>query len=140
MVTLKDWRKKAHTILDEHIVNRSLRRLTKESLAKELGISRQTLWRDKSVMDKFEKYRAGSRLAPKRRPQELRIAELEAIVSQLKNENGILILSFILACNKLRENNHDPRLYFSEVATDIEKHFPSFTPDQLYDQYKKNPK
>lgn len=137
MATIKDWRENAHKILDQHLVNRSLGRLTQESLAKELGISRQTLWRDKTVKDKFDKYRIVLRSAPQRRPKDLRILELEAIVTQLKNENGVLILNFILACNKLRENNHDPRLYFTDIATDIQKHFPSFTPDQLYDQYKK---
>ena len=136
MGTLKDWRKSAHAILDKHIFDRTLNRLTQESLAKELVISRQTLWRDKSVMDKFENYRAASRAAPQRKTTESRIAELEATIAKLKNENGILILNFILACNKLRDNNHDPRLYFTEIASDIQRHFPSFAPDQIYDQYK----
>ncbi|WP_353549381.1 HTH domain-containing protein [Pseudomonas sp. LPD2] len=135
MGAIKDWQKKAHIILDEHILNKTLKRITQASLAKEIGISRQTLWRDKSVMDKFERYRISSRSAPQRKTTELRIAELEATIAKLKNENGILILNFILACNKLRENNHDPRLYFTEIAADIQRCFPSFAPDQLYDQY-----
>lgn len=139
MVAGKDWRKKAHTLLDEYAVNSSTLRMTQESFAKELGVSRQTLWRDKSVMNRFEQCRMSSRSAPQKNSKDSRIAELEAIVTQLKSENGILLLNFVLACTKLRESNHDPRLYFNEVATDIQKHFPSLTPALLYDRLKENP-
>lgn len=136
MVAGKDWRNKAHALLDEYAVNRSTLRMTKESFAKELGVSRQTLWRDKSVMNKFEQCWVSSRSVPQKNAKDSRITELEATVTQLKNENGVLLLNFVLACTKLRESNHDPRLYFNEVVTDIQKHFPSLTPAQLYDQLK----
>ncbi|MNC15991.1 hypothetical protein D3C76_408550 [compost metagenome] len=139
MATGKDWRNKAHTILDEYAANRSTSRMTQESFAKELGVSRQTLWRDKSVMKKFEQCRISSQSIPQKNSKDSRIAELEAIVTQLKNENGVLLLNFVLACTKLRESNHDPRLYFNEVTTDIQKHFPSLTPAQLYDRLKEVP-
>ncbi|HKS15008.1 MAG TPA: hypothetical protein VJS90_18410 [Pseudomonas sp.] len=139
MTTDKDWRKKAHTILDEGLARRSTFRMTQDSFSKELGISRQTLWRDKSVMEKFERYRLASRAKPHKKDKDSRIAELEYIVTQLKNENGVLLLNFVLACTKLRENNHDPRLFFSEVAIDIQKYFPSLTPAQLYERFKQDP-
>lgn len=139
MIAEKDWRKKAHKLLDEYATNSSKFRMTQESFAKELGISRQTLWRDKSVMNKFVRCRISSRSVLQKNTKNSRIAELEAIVTQLKNENGVLLLNFVLACTKLRENNHDPRLYFNEVVTDIKKYFPSLTPSQLYDRLKEVP-
>lgn len=133
MTTNRDWRNKAHMILDEHRLTGSPLQMTLDSFARDLGISRQTLWRDKNVMQKIEQCKINLRSNPHKKPKDLRVAELENLVSRLKNENGILILNFVLACTKLREQNLDPRLYFSDIASDILKNFPSVTLSQLYD-------
>lgn len=136
MTTSRDWRTKANTILDEHMLSGSPIRMTQDSFAKVLGISRQTLWRDKYVMQKFEQCKANSRSTSRKKSKDLRITELENLVTRLKTENGVLLLNFVLACTKLRDHNIDPRLYFSEVAADIVEHFPRFTPSQFYDGLK----
>jgi len=139
MTTNKDWRKKAHIALDEHMFTGAPLRMTLDSFAKGLGISRQTLWRDKSVMQKFEQCKVNSRTKPSKNPKDLRIAELENLVERLKNENGLLLLNFVLACTKLRDHNLDPRLYFSEIASDILKQFPSIKLSQFYDGFSEQP-
>ena len=110
--------------------------MTLDSFAKALGISRQTLWRDKNIMQKLELCKIISKSKPSKKPKDLRIAELENLVSRLKDENGILLLNFVLACTKLRDQNLDPRLYFSEIVSDIVKHFPSVTLSEFYDGLK----
>lgn len=123
-------------ILDEHTVTGAPFRMTLDSFAKALGISRQTLWRDKNIMQKLELCKIISKSKPSKKPKDLRIAELENLVSRLKDENGILLLNFVLACTKLRDQNLDPRLYFSEIVSDIVKHFPSVTLSEFYDGLK----
>ncbi|MFF7109336.1 HTH domain-containing protein [Pseudomonas sichuanensis] len=133
MTSRSSWRISAHQILDNYTGDRHGARLTMTLLAKELGVSRQTVWRDIEIRDKFKSVLT-SKPRQKRKPNEIRIYDLESQLKRLKKENGLLIKNIILACNLLREKGLNPEDFISESVSSIEQAFPSLPDNIFYEQ------
>lgn len=126
------WRIKAHLILESHRSGADCSPLTQSSLAKELGVARQTLWRDEEIKAKILSLKQHG-TAKRKRSKDLRIAELEKTIRSLKQENGLLIQNLILACKRLRDRGLNPSDYISEIAENIEIAFPGLPAHVMYE-------
>lgn len=118
-----EWKDKAHCLLDDLERGVLKNRITQRELAKLVGVSRQTLWRDKSIgarLEKIQKHRKGlGNIQTERATVEMRVRQLEAKVNQLQKENGFLIQNIVGICKKLREHGLEPRTIVGEAASDV---------------------
>jgi predicted DNA-binding transcriptional regulator YafY len=125
------WREKALLFLDKYDSS-SGDKINQTALARALGISRQTLWRDKAIRTRLLELSASSGSGG-RKNRDSRIDDLEKKIRIVKYENGLLIQSFLLACRRLRENGLDPQSYLAQSASEIEAAFPNWTAKRIFD-------
>lgn len=107
-----DWRDRANRLLDAIERGDRRGRFSKTSIAKEVGVSRQTLWRDGAISGRvavlqLHKLSRRGDGAP-RSSLEGRVKQLEAQVAQLQKENGLLVQNFLYACRQMHEHGLDP--------------------------------
>lgn len=119
------WRTEAHKILDDYERGVTKGRITQTQLSSAIGVCRQTLWRDKSIISRIAQIQginsAPGKITKSRSNSEMRIRALEVLVTQLKKENGALIQNIVLACKKLREKGLDPREFVSETEVYVQQ-------------------
>lgn len=125
------WRIEAIKILEAYSINPGKKSLTQVSLAKELGIARQTLWRDEEIKTRMRSIQRGLRKSV-RRSKELRVTELEYRNRTLVEENGLLLQNLILAAKNLRDRGLDPYEYFAESLLALKSAFPGVTGSMVY--------
>ena len=122
MARKKAWRSIASCLLDDYERGAIREKLTQGEFAKRVGVSRQTLWRDVQLRQRF--LRIGEERAKKgilsvgRANSEMRIRTLQGELQRLERENGLLIQNIVGICRKLREHGLDPRLFVGEAAED----------------------
>lgn len=106
------WRQRAHEALLGHEADSTPVALTVSGLALAAGVSRQTIWRDKDLMQRIAsiqervsvpKHSAGSKGALERRVKRNEL-ELQA----LRRENEILLFNILAVAKRLREAGLDP--------------------------------
>lgn len=118
MSASKTWKGKAFIILDEYEMGYHKKKLTQVQFASLLGVSRQTLWRDEEIRDRFnavtERFNTHSKLS--RRDTEMRVRHLEAKLEQLRAENNALIQVIMEAARLLSDNGIDPRVYLGDAT------------------------
>lgn len=118
MSAAKNWRQKAFALLDQYELSNHKDRLTQVQFAELLGISRQTLWRDEVLMERF--HAATSLLQGQtkrsRRDSVMRIRQLETQLEELREENNRLIQLIVEAARQLTEHGIDPRLYLGDAT------------------------
>lgn len=131
MSSHKTWQQKANAILDRYTLHRGAPSFTRTSLAKELGISRQTLWRDEAIKNKILMILDKPK-SKKRSTKDVRIQDLERRIRVLTHENGLLLQSILLICKRLREEDLDPEYYVSEAAAEIEEAFPDWPASKIF--------
>lgn len=86
-------------------------------LAELIGVSRQTLWREKDLSTRIRlakaKRRSGLVRIRRRGPSE-RSAALELEVEQLRSHMERLVETIVSACERLQGDGIDPMQYFKE--------------------------
>lgn len=86
-------------------------------LAELIGVSRQTLWREKDLSTRIRlanaKRRSGLVRIRRRGPSE-RSAALELEVEQLRSHMERLVEAIVSACERLQGDGIDPMQYFKE--------------------------
>ncbi|POP66877.1 hypothetical protein [Pseudomonas syringae] len=133
MSVRNSWRAQAHQLIDNYLVQPGAEPLTQTSLAAELGIARQTLWRDESIRVKLARLKQTEK-AKGRKNKNARIEDLERKYRLAKYQNGMLIANLLLVCKRLRENGLDPREYVAEAATEIQAELPEWPAHRLLDE------
>lgn len=118
----KAWRSTASQVLDDYERGAIKERLTQADVAKRAGVSRQTLWRDAPLRQRFLKIqemrsRQGTSSVT-RANSDMRIRRLQGDLEQLQRENGLLVQNIVAICRKLREHGLDPRVFVGEAAED----------------------
>lgn len=127
------WRARAHQIIDNYLVQPGSAQITQTLLAAELGIARQTLWRDESIRVKLSHLKQTEK-SKVRKNKNSRIEDLERKYRVAKYQNGVLIASLLLACKRLREKGLDPREYVAEAAAEIQAELPEWPVHRLLDE------
>ena len=117
------WRLRASVKLDDLERTSSSRVPSVSEFASSLGVSRQTIWRDKNLLLRLKGVRdgraTGAGTVNSRRSVDQRIAALEAENAELKQANNVLLLNFMRIAQKLRENNIDPFRIMGSGALNI---------------------
>jgi hypothetical protein len=116
------WIDRAHHIIDEY--ERGLRKghLAQSSLARLLGVSRQTLWRNDEIkvrlknLAELESHPGGS---AKRKSSAAQIRTLRIQIEDLEDTNRRLIQNFVVLCRSLDERGLDPIELIGVSASDL---------------------
>lgn len=114
------WQERALLLLDKG--RRGLVRIeSKADFAQRLGISRQTLWRNKELFAKVDELLASQPLARRtpRKAAELRALELQVKLDKTERENGRLLSAFLHVCSRLQEEGLDPLVFVGPYAADF---------------------
>lgn len=127
------WRQKAHQLIDDYLIQPGAKPLTQISLAAELGVARQTLWRDESIRVKLASLKQTESLKGGKN-RSSRIEDLERKYRLAKYQNGVLIANLLLVCKRLREKGLDPREYVAEAAAEIETELPEWPVHRLLNE------
>ncbi|MFQ6574915.1 hypothetical protein [Pseudomonas sp. UM16] len=115
----KKWKEQARSILAEYKKGHGQGLLTQNSLAQQVAVSRQTLWRDEEIRSLYSATQAHLKDAKKfgRKNSSARIFALEAQLEEARAENNRLIQSIIKAAQLMTEDAIDPRRYFEDATT-----------------------
>lgn len=115
----KEWKDQARSILAEYKEGRGKGPLTQNSLAQQVSISRQTLWRDEEIWSLYTATQAHLKDAKKsgRKNSNARIFALETQLEKVRAENNRLIQTIVKAARLLTEDAIDPRRYFEDATT-----------------------
>lgn len=111
-----DWRQRVTAILDEFEAGVRAQDLTLTAVAKEAGISRQTLWRAKPLCEKYEQIRARGRNKSAASSAGSRIQALQREVRRLELENGRLLENIVQMAIRLRDAGLDARIFLGQAA------------------------
>jgi hypothetical protein len=111
------WRDAVYELIHKAEDESTRPRLTFSGLARAVGVSRVTLWRDISVKERIEQYieaRNGTKSSskPRRRMANEKSVALSQKISSLEEENGRLLKMFVYACRRLVEKGIDPATIF----------------------------
>jgi len=122
MTKKEPWRSRAKRVLDDY-ERGAIKSLTQGGLAKLVGVSRQTLWRDAGFRERFQRIqeahaRSGTKSVA-RASSEMRVRALSAEVARFRFENGLLIQNIVAICRRLREHGLDPHAFVGEAADDV---------------------
>lgn len=115
----RSWKLRASVLLDNIERNKGEGIPSLLELAREIGVSRQTLWRDKALVARWSDLKAARSQtpgSPRRRSKDQRVRALELQVEVLSRENEVLLLNFIGACHRLRAEGIDPFDIFGKAA------------------------
>jgi predicted transcriptional regulator len=115
----KKWKDQARSILADYKEGRDQGPLTLNSLAQQVAISRQTLWRDEEIWSLYTATQAHLKDAKKaeKKNSNARISALEIQLEKARAENNRLIQTIIKAAQLMTEDAIDPRRYFEDAAT-----------------------
>lgn len=115
----KNWTEKAIVILMSYQNGQTQGALTQAGLAHQLGVSRQTLWRDKEVRLLYSStqtfLKENKNLG--RNTKDMRIRSLEIKLEEVRSENNLLIQIIIRAAQLMTEDTIDPRKYFDDATS-----------------------
>lgn len=118
MSASKNWKIKALLILDQYEMGGRKEKLTQMQFAELLGVSRQTLWRDKEIKERFyavsKRFSSHNKLS--RRDSDMRARHNESQLEQLRSENNALIQVIMEAARLLNDHGIDPRLYLDDAT------------------------
>lgn len=121
----ENWRSRADRVLDDYERGVVKERITQGELARRVGVSRQTLWRDAALRERFRNVKElrskRGNPASTRASADMRIRALQGEVVRLHHENGLLIQNIVVICRKLREHGLDPRVFVGEAAEDAKQ-------------------
>lgn len=121
---MSDWRLEANLLIDEYERGALQEPLTLSHLAKLVGVSRQTVWRDSAVMARYSRAKDivsdKSFSGVRRATAEMRHRKLEAELEKVKAENSKLIQNIVNICRRLHEHGLDAHVFVGEAALDVE--------------------
>lgn len=117
----KSWRDEANLILDRFERNQEKGEISQTLLAQRLGVSRQTIWRDKDLLFRLElicKHAAARSPSQKKRATlEMRLMQLQLDLENLKSENANLVQCLVDIYQNLDDCGLDPLLYISDSSS-----------------------
>lgn len=118
------WRIRALTLLDDLERGTSSEPTTMTGLARVVGVSRQTLWRDPAIRDRISKLHSRRELigdsSGRSTPAE-RIRRLERELAEERRQNAHLVQNFVNVCRRLHERGLDAHLFLGEAADDLDQ-------------------
>ncbi|WP_027467514.1 hypothetical protein [Deefgea rivuli] len=124
MSAYEDWRKHASVVLDEFELGVRKGRLTLTEISQIVGVARQTIWRDKSIMQRIDNIRniqpSIKHKNPGRADLIMRFRLLEIENKQLEVENGILVQNIMIICRRLIDLGLDPYSIISQNLKEID--------------------
>ncbi|WP_368563140.1 hypothetical protein [Pseudoxanthomonas sp. UTMC 1351] len=106
-----NWKLTVSVVLDDLERHRGEGVPTLDELASNVGVSRQTIWRHKDIVERLtaiRKSRLGTGLGTRRRTVNERIRALEAENAELREENNNLLLNFMRVAQRLKDMGVDP--------------------------------
>src|SRR4051812_31614587 len=112
----KNWQAKALAIIDEYRFVAHDQKLTQKVLAAQVGVSRQTLWRNEEIRTRFNELSAHTthEIKDSRRTLSFRLARLEYELAEARDENNRLIEVIVHAAGLLSDDGLDAKRYFDE--------------------------
>lgn len=116
------WRHLAFRLVDD-FERGIIEQLRVIDIAKQVGVSRQTIWRDKDLMVRLKSVIENSSekgIKPKRASQKMRIRIYEHEIKKLKNENANLIQNFLNVCRRLHERGIDAHVFMADAVDNLE--------------------
>mgnify|MGYP003619571650 FL=1 len=117
-----EWTNHAIRIIDD-FERGAIEELRVIDLAKQVGVSRQTIWLDKELMSRLKSVIEASSekgIKPKRANSKIRIRILEQEIAKLKNENANLIQNFLNVCRRLHERGMDAHVFMADAVDNEE--------------------
>lgn len=117
-----EWKSNAFRIIDD-FERGVIRDLRITDLAKDIGVARQTIWRDKELMHRLKLALDNSsenRQKTKRVTSSMRVRMLEHKNRVLANENSNLIQNFMNICRRLHERGIDAHIFLGDAVEDLE--------------------
>ena len=119
-----DWRFEANCVIDDYERGALKETLTLSKLAQLVGVSRQTVWRDLTIMERYARAKDIAAARPSsggsRATAEMRYRKLEAELEKVKTENSNLIQNMVNVCRRLHEHGLDAHVFVGEAALDVE--------------------
>lgn len=115
----KKWKDRARYILAEYEAGRLQGPLTQNGLALQVGVSRQTLWRDEEIRSLYTTTQTHLKDFKKvgRKNSDARVYALETQLHKAQMENNRLIQTIVKAAQLMTEDAIDPRRYFLDVTS-----------------------
>lgn len=117
-----EWKNQAFRIIDD-FERGIIQYLRITDIAKNVGVARQTIWRDKELVDRLKRALENSsenRQKPKRATSIVRVRMLEHENRVLASENSNLIQNFVNICRRLHERGIDPHIFLGDAVEDFE--------------------
>jgi hypothetical protein len=117
------WRQKAHQVLDQFERGAGRGKLTQLTLAKACGVARQTLWRDKDLMQRFHGLAKPKGSAPStkvgRASAVMQIRSLRVRIDELELVNARLTQNLLVLTRVLDEHGLDVVKLMGMTAPDL---------------------
>ncbi|CAE1139584.1 hypothetical protein [Xanthomonas euroxanthea] len=124
------WRERAEAALWAHEIDGTGGAVTVSGLARAIGVSRQTIWRDKRLMERIAAVQDTAtkpvRSAGSKGALEARLKRMEVELRGLRSENEILLFNIMAVAKRLREAGLDPGEFFGAQGDDARSLSKSF--------------
>lgn len=117
-----EWRNNAYRIIDD-FERGLIQDLRITDIAKNVGVTRQTIWRDKELLERIKfalDNSSGNLKKTKRASSKVRVRFLEHKNIVLENENSNLVQNLVNICRRLYERGIDAHIFFGDAVEDLE--------------------